>query len=103
MLAILLGFVFAFFGQSKINKRSWVLHECLERVPENVDAAKELLQYGLKGTDLEALVAIGKGEDGGRFVKVDHWFFLLFFKKVASCDNLCGKPIFKTLLSLEAW
>uniref|UniRef100_A0A8B9PRA0 NBAS subunit of NRZ tethering complex n=1 Tax=Apteryx owenii TaxID=8824 RepID=A0A8B9PRA0_APTOW len=53
---------------SKIKKRAWVLHECLERVPENADAAKELLQYGLKGTDLEALVAIGKGEDGGRFI-----------------------------------
>ncbi|NXG33710.1 NBAS protein, partial [Dromaius novaehollandiae] len=53
---------------SKIRKRAWVLHECLERVPDNVDAAKELLQYGLKGTDLEALVAIGKGEDGGRFI-----------------------------------
>ncbi|XP_053317315.1 NBAS subunit of NRZ tethering complex [Spea bombifrons] len=53
---------------SKIKKRSWVLHECLERVPENVDAAKELLMFGLKGTDLEALVAIGKGEDGGRFI-----------------------------------
>ncbi|KAF0870718.1 NBAS protein, partial [Crocuta crocuta] len=52
---------------SKIKKRSWVLHECLERVPENVDAAKELLQYGLKGTDLEALVAIGQGADDGRF------------------------------------
>ncbi|XP_015850989.2 NBAS subunit of NRZ tethering complex isoform X1 [Peromyscus maniculatus bairdii] len=52
---------------SKIKKRSWVLHECLERVPENVDAAKELLQYGLRGTDLEALVAIGKGADDGRF------------------------------------
>ncbi|CAO2605019.1 NBAS subunit of NRZ tethering complex [Lemmus lemmus] len=52
---------------SKIKKRSWVLHECLERVPENVEAAKELLQYGLKGTDLEALVAIGKGADDGRF------------------------------------
>ncbi|XP_040848780.1 neuroblastoma-amplified sequence isoform X2 [Ochotona curzoniae] len=52
---------------SKIKKRSWVLHECLERVPENVDAAKELLQYGLKGTDLEALVAIGTGTDDGRF------------------------------------
>ncbi|XP_069925849.1 NBAS subunit of NRZ tethering complex isoform X1 [Oryctolagus cuniculus] len=52
---------------SKIKKRSWVLHECLERVPENVDAAKELLQYGLKGTDLEALIAIGKGTDDGRF------------------------------------
>ncbi|XP_058690107.1 NBAS subunit of NRZ tethering complex isoform X2 [Poecile atricapillus] len=53
---------------SKIKKRAWVLHECLERVPENADAAKKLLQYGLKGTDLEALVAIGKGEDGGRFI-----------------------------------
>ncbi|XP_047378321.1 NBAS subunit of NRZ tethering complex [Sciurus carolinensis] len=52
---------------SKIKKRSWVLHECLERVPENVDAAKELLQYGLRGTDLEALLAIGKGTDDGRF------------------------------------
>nr|XP_019947114.1 PREDICTED: neuroblastoma-amplified sequence [Paralichthys olivaceus] len=53
---------------SKIRKRSWVLHECVERVPENVDAAKELLQYGLKGTDLEALIAIGNKEDGGRFI-----------------------------------
>lgn len=33
-----------------------------------MDAAKELLQYGLKGTDLEALVAIGKGADYGRLV-----------------------------------
>lgn len=55
-------------SQSKIKKRAWVLHECLERVPENVEAAKELLQYGLKGTDLEALLAIGKGEDNGRCV-----------------------------------
>ncbi|KAL2082096.1 hypothetical protein ACEWY4_021914 [Coilia grayii] len=53
---------------SKIKKRAWVLHECVERVPENVDAAKELLQYGLKGTDLEALIAIGNAEDGGRFI-----------------------------------
>ncbi|XP_056125295.1 NBAS subunit of NRZ tethering complex isoform X1 [Rhinichthys klamathensis goyatoka] len=53
---------------SKIKKRSWVLHECVERVPENVDAAKELLKYGLKGTDLEALIAIGDGEDRGRFI-----------------------------------
>ncbi|XP_061667900.1 NBAS subunit of NRZ tethering complex isoform X2 [Syngnathoides biaculeatus] len=53
---------------SKIRKRSWVLHECVERVPENVDTAKELLQYGLKGTDLEALIAIGNREDGSRFI-----------------------------------
>ena len=42
------------------------MHECLERMPDNIDAMKELLLYGLKGTDLEALVAIGKGEDKGR-------------------------------------
>ncbi|KAM6149969.1 NBAS subunit of NRZ tethering complex [Erethizon dorsatum] len=52
---------------SKIKKRSWVLHECLERVPENVEAAQELLQYGLKGTDLEALLALGSGAEYGRF------------------------------------
>ncbi|XP_072038105.1 NBAS subunit of NRZ tethering complex-like [Amphiura filiformis] len=53
---------------SKITKRAWVLHECLERVPDDIDAARELLQYGLRGTDLEALIAIGKGEDHGRFI-----------------------------------
>lgn len=53
---------------SKITKRSWVLHECLERVPENIDAAKELLLYGLRGTDLETLIAIGQGKDQGRFI-----------------------------------
>lgn len=52
--------------QSKITKRSWVLHECLERVPESFEAAKELLMYGLQGTDVKALLAIGRGEDHGR-------------------------------------
>jgi len=47
-------------------KRSWVLHECLERVPENFDAMHELLKYGLRGTDLEAMVAIGNRTDSGR-------------------------------------
>ncbi len=39
----------------------------MERVPENIDAMRELLQYGLRGTDLEALIAIGKQEDSGRY------------------------------------
>jgi len=56
-----------------------VLHECVERVPENVDAAKELLKYGLKGTDLEALIAIGDGEDQGRCVIHSHRFAYLLF------------------------
>lgn len=38
---------------AKIRKRSWVLAECLSRVPQNLDAARELLLYGLRGTDLE--------------------------------------------------
>ena len=41
-------------------KRNWVLRECLERVPEDVDAARELLIYGLKNTDL-AVVVGGEG------------------------------------------
>ncbi|XP_050401138.2 NBAS subunit of NRZ tethering complex [Patella vulgata] len=56
---------------SKISKRSWVLHECLERVPDNIDAMRELLNYGLCGTDLPALIAIGQGQDGGRFILCD--------------------------------
>lgn len=41
---------------SKVTKRNWLLRECLERVPNDVDAARELLLYGLKNTDL-AVVA----------------------------------------------
>lgn len=44
-----------------------MLHECLERVPDNIDAMKELLLYGLKGTGAEALISIGKREDEGRY------------------------------------
>ncbi|KAK7115948.1 NBAS subunit of NRZ tethering complex-like [Littorina saxatilis] len=56
---------------SKISKRAWVLHECMERVPENIDAARELLQYGLRGTDLPALSAITNSEDAGKFMLCD--------------------------------
>ena len=55
-----------------------MLHECLERVPEDIDAMRGLLEYGLQGTDLEALIAIGKGEDGGRWV-------LVLLQSTASC------------------
>lgn len=94
--------------KSKIRKRSWVLHECVERVPENVDAAKELLQYGLKGTDLEALIAIGNGEDGGRcgtphqpaFMHIPRnrgFFFLFFFARLrhvsSAASHFCARFI----------
>ena len=37
----------------------WVLHECLERVAEDLDSTKTLLKYGLHGTNLSVLVAMG--------------------------------------------
>ncbi|XP_015606385.1 neuroblastoma-amplified sequence [Cephus cinctus] len=49
---------------SKVRKRSWVLNECVMRVPETLEAARELLYFGLRGTSLETLVAIGKDDDG---------------------------------------
>jgi len=35
---------------------------------ERIDAMKELLEFGLHGTDLPALIAIGNGDDHGRWV-----------------------------------
>ena len=57
--------------QSKIEKRAWVLHECLERVADDLDAMRELLSFGLKGTDVEALIAIGSDDDDGSFMICD--------------------------------
>ncbi|XP_021958481.1 neuroblastoma-amplified sequence [Folsomia candida] len=51
----------------KIKKRNWVLQECLERIPPNADAARELLTFGLQGTDLRAAVLISQGRDKGLF------------------------------------
>ncbi|KAL4228275.1 hypothetical protein ACF0H5_013706 [Mactra antiquata] len=56
---------------SKISKRAWVLHECTERMSDKIDAMKGLLEFGLRGTDLQALIMIGKGEDQGRFILCD--------------------------------
>ncbi|XP_043281636.1 neuroblastoma-amplified sequence-like [Venturia canescens] len=52
---------------SKVSKRSWVLNECVTRVPETLEAARELLNFGLKGANLETLLAIGD-KDEGKFV-----------------------------------
>ena len=52
---------------SKVTKRSWVLHECITRVPDTIEAARELLNFGLKGANLETLLAIGTC-DNGKFV-----------------------------------
>ena len=36
----------------------------MENIPDDIDAARELLKYGLRATDLEALVALNKADDG---------------------------------------
>ena len=45
--------------QSKVKNRLWVLNECVERVPEDYEAAKQLLRYGLLGTDAKVVDAVG--------------------------------------------
>jgi hypothetical protein len=40
-----------------------VLKECVERVPETYAAARELLQFGLQGTDIETLISLADGEE----------------------------------------
>ncbi|XP_076245721.1 NBAS subunit of NRZ tethering complex [Calliopsis andreniformis] len=52
---------------SKVTKRAWVLHECINRVPDTIEAARELLNFGLKGANLQTLIAIGI-HDNGKFV-----------------------------------
>ena len=49
---------------TKMRRRTEVIRECLETVPEDIDAARELLKYGLRATDLEALVALNVKDDG---------------------------------------
>jgi hypothetical protein len=51
-------YTFHFFLQSKIKKRSWILYECLERVPTNIDDVKYLIDFGLRGTDIDSLIEI---------------------------------------------
>lgn len=61
---ILFGLNFVFLKlKSKIKKRSWVLHECLERVPLDIDTAKFLIDFGLHGTDIDAIQAIKDKDD----------------------------------------
>ncbi|KAF7993079.1 hypothetical protein HCN44_005860 [Aphidius gifuensis] len=49
---------------SKVSKRSWVLSECIIRVPDTLDAARELLNFGLKGANFETFMAIADSDDG---------------------------------------
>ncbi|XP_031558111.1 neuroblastoma-amplified sequence-like isoform X2 [Actinia tenebrosa] len=53
---------------SKVKNRLWVLNECVERVPDTLDATKQLLEYGLRGTDAKVIDALGKGEKDIGFI-----------------------------------
>lgn len=53
---------------SKISKRSWVLNECITRVSETLEATRELLNFGLKGANLETVVNIAVNDDNKFFV-----------------------------------
>lgn len=52
-----------FLFKSKINKRSWILHECEQRVSPNIDTTKSLIDFGLHGTDLDSIIAVKKYDD----------------------------------------
>ena len=56
---------------TKIRRRQEVIRECLETVPDDIDAARALLKYGLRATDLEALVALNNTQDDGSLVLAD--------------------------------
>uniref|UniRef100_A0A8C2EEM5 NBAS subunit of NRZ tethering complex n=1 Tax=Cyprinus carpio TaxID=7962 RepID=A0A8C2EEM5_CYPCA len=49
-----------------VYQRQW--RKSTVSITSNQDYLVKLLQYGPKGTDLEALIAIGDGEDQGRFI-----------------------------------
>ena len=56
----------------KIKRRSLVLRECLNTVPNEIEALRSLLQYGLQETDLHVLEMMERedgGEAGGRYIK----------------------------------
>jgi len=55
---------------SKISKRSWVLNECVLRVPDTIEAARELLNFGLRGANLETLIAINTC-DNDKFITLE--------------------------------
>ncbi|KAL4713846.1 hypothetical protein ACJJTC_015500, partial [Scirpophaga incertulas] len=48
---------------SKVAKKIWAVHQCVDRLPETLSAAKELLQFGLQLTNERILYEINKDRD----------------------------------------
>ncbi len=51
---------------SKIKKRSWILHECENRISAHIETNKYLLEFGLHGTYLDSLNTIKQDNDNKR-------------------------------------
>ncbi|VVD02485.1 unnamed protein product [Leptidea sinapis] len=45
---------------SKVSKKIWVVHQCVDRLPESLPAARELLDFGLQLTNQNILEEINK-------------------------------------------
>ncbi|XP_037298727.1 neuroblastoma-amplified sequence isoform X2 [Manduca sexta] len=45
---------------SKVSKKIWAVHQCVDRLPETLPAAKELLQFGLELTNEKIMNEINK-------------------------------------------
>jgi len=87
---------------SKMKKRSEVLKECTETIPNDIDAVRELLEYGLKATDLEALIAVGTEEDTGELVLADKQRIMCEVDSIAEKVQLERKEKLK-LISKVRW
>lgn len=63
---------------AKIKRRSLVLRECINTVPNDVEAIRDLLHYGLQETDLEVLVLMMSSGESGKFIqaKNHHNYYL---------------------------
>lgn len=48
---------------SKVSKKIWAVHQCVDRLPETLPAAKELLQFGLELTNERILAEINKDRE----------------------------------------
>ncbi|XP_077293014.1 NBAS subunit of NRZ tethering complex-like [Arctopsyche grandis] len=58
---------------NKVSKKIWVIQQCCDRVPENLSAARELLEFGLKLTNKEIFKSITSTVDKKTFTEKNLW------------------------------
>lgn len=56
---------------SKVSKKIWAVHQCVDRLPETLPAAKELLQFGLQLTNERILEEINKDRSTDDLLDLD--------------------------------